>query len=62
MLLSDVIAVQALYKLSLNFIFHSSGDFNLKRFLENCVLFFRVKSLSLAQIEFSDELQTKNIL
>jgi len=41
--LSHVIAVQALY---LNFIFHSSGDFSLKQFLD-CVLFFPVKSLYL---------------
>lgn len=38
--LSDVIAVQALCKLSLNFIFHSSGDFNRKYFLENVCYFF----------------------
>lgn len=44
--LSDVIAVQALYKFSLNFIFHSSGDFKLFFFFsDNRCNFFHVKSL-----------------
>lgn len=37
--LSSIIAVQALYKLNLNLIFHSSEDFILKHFLGNVCYF-----------------------
>lgn len=42
--LSDI-AVQALYKLSLNLIFHSSEEFILKHFLENVSYFFMLNHI-----------------
>lgn len=60
--LSDTTAVQALYKRSLDLIFHSSEDF-IQTILRECVLFFHVKSQYLwHKLNFSDELQTKNTL
>lgn len=51
--LSDVIAVQALYKFSLNFIFHSSGDFKLFFFFQIIgAIFFMLNHYTLAQTNF----------
>lgn len=59
--LSDVIAVQVLYKLSLKFIVHLSGDFNHKHFLGNVCSVFMLNHYLRHKLNFLMHSEQKNI-